>query len=45
MPNKQKITPCLWFDDQAEEAVALYTSTFNNAFLLQLRRHEAPQEQ
>jgi predicted 3-demethylubiquinone-9 3-methyltransferase (glyoxalase superfamily) len=26
-----KITPCLWFDDQAEEAVNLYTSTFKNA--------------
>jgi predicted 3-demethylubiquinone-9 3-methyltransferase (glyoxalase superfamily) len=22
MPVMQKITPCLWFDDQAEEAVA-----------------------
>ena len=21
----QKITPCLWFDDQAEEAVEFYT--------------------
>jgi len=24
----QKISPCLWFDDQAEEAVAFYTSIF-----------------
>lgn len=27
----QKITPCLWFDDQAEEAVRFYTSTFKNS--------------
>jgi len=23
-----KIAPCLWFDDQAEEAAAFYVSTF-----------------
>lgn len=27
----QKITPNLWFDDQAEEAVNFYTSVFNNS--------------
>jgi predicted 3-demethylubiquinone-9 3-methyltransferase (glyoxalase superfamily) len=27
----QKITPFLWFDDQAEEAVNLYTSLFKNS--------------
>jgi predicted 3-demethylubiquinone-9 3-methyltransferase (glyoxalase superfamily) len=27
----QKITPCLWFDDQAEEAVRFYTSIFENS--------------
>lgn len=27
----QKITPFLWFNDQAEEAVRFYTSIFNNA--------------
>jgi predicted 3-demethylubiquinone-9 3-methyltransferase (glyoxalase superfamily) len=26
-----RITPCLWFDDQAEEAVALYTGIFRNS--------------
>ncbi len=26
----QKITPCLWFDDQAEEAAKFYVATFNN---------------
>jgi predicted 3-demethylubiquinone-9 3-methyltransferase (glyoxalase superfamily) len=27
----QKLTPCLWFDSNAEEAVNLYTSTFKNS--------------
>jgi predicted 3-demethylubiquinone-9 3-methyltransferase (glyoxalase superfamily) len=27
----QKLTPCLWFDSSAEEAVNLYTSTFKNS--------------
>jgi predicted 3-demethylubiquinone-9 3-methyltransferase (glyoxalase superfamily) len=27
----QKITPCLWFNTQAEEAAKLYTSIFNSA--------------
>lgn len=27
----QKITPFLWFDDNAEEAVNLYTSLFKNS--------------
>jgi predicted 3-demethylubiquinone-9 3-methyltransferase (glyoxalase superfamily) len=27
----QKITPCLWFDNQAEEAVKFYVSIFKNA--------------
>jgi predicted 3-demethylubiquinone-9 3-methyltransferase (glyoxalase superfamily) len=27
----QKITPCLWFDNQAEEAVKFYVSIFNNS--------------
>lgn len=27
----QKIKPCLWFDDQAEEAVKFYTSIFKNS--------------
>ena len=28
MPGMQKITPCLWFDDQAEEAAEFYTAIF-----------------
>ncbi len=27
----QKITPCLWFDDNIEEAVKFYTSIFKNS--------------
>jgi predicted 3-demethylubiquinone-9 3-methyltransferase (glyoxalase superfamily) len=27
----QTITPCLWFDDQAEEAARFYTSIFKNS--------------
>jgi predicted 3-demethylubiquinone-9 3-methyltransferase (glyoxalase superfamily) len=27
----QKITPCLWFDDKAEEAVKFYASIFKNS--------------
>jgi predicted 3-demethylubiquinone-9 3-methyltransferase (glyoxalase superfamily) len=27
----QKITPCLWFDDQAEEAARFYVSIFKNS--------------
>lgn len=27
----QKITPCLWFDHQAEEAARFYVSTFKNS--------------
>jgi len=29
----QKITPCLWFDNQAEEAVNFYVSVFPNSKL------------
>ena len=36
MPN---ITPFLWFDDQAEEAVEFYLSVFPNSRILQVARH------
>ena len=29
------IGPCLWFDNQAEEAAAFYTATFKNSRILQ----------
>ncbi len=31
MATLQKITPCLWFDTQAEEAAAFYASIFVNS--------------
>lgn len=31
MQSIQKITPCLWFNDQAEEAVAFYTGIFKDS--------------
>jgi len=35
----QKITPFLWFDDQAEEAVNFYTSIFKNSEILDVTRY------
>lgn len=32
----QKITPCLWFDTQAEEAANFYVSIFENSKILQV---------
>lgn len=29
MPKLNRIIPCLWFDDQAEEAAAFYLSVFD----------------
>jgi len=39
MPVTQKITPCLWFDDQAEEAVKLYTAIFRNSRIVEIARY------
>ena len=35
----QKITPFLWFNDNAEEAMNLYVSIFNNSKILSLNRY------
>ena len=35
----QKITPFLWFDGQAEEAVKFYTSIFKNSKLKKIARY------
>jgi predicted 3-demethylubiquinone-9 3-methyltransferase (glyoxalase superfamily) len=35
----QRITPFLWFDDQAEEAVKFYTSIFENSKLGRILRY------
>lgn len=35
----QKIRPCLWFDDNAEEAVNFYTSVFKNSKVTGVSRY------
>ena len=37
----QKITPFLWFDDQAEEAARFYTSIFKNSKVGRILRYDA----
>ena len=39
MPNVQKITPCLWFDGQAEEAAKFYTAIFHNSKIVNMTRY------
>jgi predicted 3-demethylubiquinone-9 3-methyltransferase (glyoxalase superfamily) len=40
MPTlRQKITPCLWFDTEAEDAAKLYTATFPNSRIKQISRY------
>jgi predicted 3-demethylubiquinone-9 3-methyltransferase (glyoxalase superfamily) len=36
----QKVTPFLWFDNQAEEAVKFYTSIFKNSRILSTTRYD-----
>ncbi len=35
----QKITPCLWFDTEGEEAASFYTSVFPNSRILEVARY------
>lgn len=35
----QKITPCLWFDTQGEEAARFYTTVFENSRILDVARY------
>ena len=35
----QKITPCLWFDTQAEEAASFYVSIFGNSRIGKISRY------
>jgi predicted 3-demethylubiquinone-9 3-methyltransferase (glyoxalase superfamily) len=37
--TRQKLTPCLWFDTQAEEAANFYTSIFENSQIKQISRY------
>ncbi len=40
MATTQKITPCLWFDDNAEEAVNFYLSVFKNGRIIDVARYD-----
>lgn len=49
--DKQKIVPCLWFDNSCEEAVNFYIETFNsspnsskNSKIISINRYEAGME-
>ena len=45
MQKNSKITPCLWFDDQAEAAAQFYTSIFRNSKIVHVSRYgDAGQE-
>jgi predicted 3-demethylubiquinone-9 3-methyltransferase (glyoxalase superfamily) len=45
MPAAQGIIPCLWFDNQAEEAARFYTGIFKNSRIGTISRYgEAGQE-
>jgi predicted 3-demethylubiquinone-9 3-methyltransferase (glyoxalase superfamily) len=35
----QKISPCLWFNDQAEEAAKFYTGIFKNSKIFEISRY------
>lgn len=37
--NTKQITPCLWFDNQAEEAANFYTSIFKNSKIELINRY------
>ena len=39
MATIQKIRPCLWFDDQAEEAARFYTGIFENSRIVTITRY------
>jgi predicted 3-demethylubiquinone-9 3-methyltransferase (glyoxalase superfamily) len=45
MPTIQRITPCLWFDHQAEQAARFYITVFKNSQITKIARYgEAGQE-
>jgi predicted 3-demethylubiquinone-9 3-methyltransferase (glyoxalase superfamily) len=35
----KRIAPCLWFDDQGEEAARFYTSIFSNSRIVKIARY------
>jgi predicted 3-demethylubiquinone-9 3-methyltransferase (glyoxalase superfamily) len=38
-PRGRKFTPCLWFDDRAEEAARFYVSVFKDSKILSVARY------
>jgi predicted 3-demethylubiquinone-9 3-methyltransferase (glyoxalase superfamily) len=41
MANVQRLTPCLWFDGQAEEAANFYVGIFKNSRITNVARYGA----
>lgn len=39
MPKIKNITPCLWFDSQAEDAAKFYTAVFENSRITAVSRY------
>ncbi|MGQ0651236.1 MAG: VOC family protein [Betaproteobacteria bacterium] len=39
MASIQRISPCLWFDSEAEEAARFYTGIFENSRIVQVARY------
>jgi predicted 3-demethylubiquinone-9 3-methyltransferase (glyoxalase superfamily) len=39
MPTLSKITPCLWFDTQAEEAATFYTGLFEGSRIVEVTHY------
>ena len=39
MQTVQRISPCLWFDNQAEQAAAFYTGIFRNSRIVMVTRY------
>ncbi len=41
MHISQRIAPCLWFDNQAEDAATFYTSVFKNSKIVKTTRYSS----
>src|SRR5437763_15324305 len=39
MAKIQRIAPCLWFDDRAEDAAKFYTGIFKNSKIVSISRY------
>ncbi len=39
MPTLTKITPCLWFDTESEEAATFYTNIFENSRIVHVSHY------